>query len=371
MPSQIITKNSVTGSAVPTTSDLVRGELALNLTDGRIYSRDEGTTIVELGTNPSTIAITAGTIDGTVIGGTTTAAISGTTGQFSTSLNVDGTATMDGLEVKSDGAIVQVSSADYDVALLGRRGSSGTDLDKGFMRLRDTGTTKVVIDSAGSTYFNGGNVGIGTDSPTDKLTLDSGQMRLSDSYGIRWGSASTAIYGSGGAGTLQMYTNSSEAMRIDSSGNVMVGKTGGSTTETGHQIFPSGQMYIYSPSTEAMRFYETSGSGQQVGSISITASATAYNTSSDYRLKDITGSLQGSGAYIDSLNPVEGTWKADGSVFVGLIAHEADEVSRTPIATGEKDGEEMQSMSYSSSEMMANILAELQSLRKRVAELEA
>ena len=88
MPSQIIIKNSVTGSAVPTTSHIVRGELALNLTDGRIYSRDEGDTIVELGTNPSTIAIPAGTIDGTVIGGTTPAAISGTTGQFATSLNV-------------------------------------------------------------------------------------------------------------------------------------------------------------------------------------------------------------------------------------------------------------------------------------------
>ena len=70
------------------------------------------------------------------------------------------------LEVKGDGSSVQVSSADYDVALLGRRGSSGTDLDKGYMRLRDTGTTKVAIDSAGNTYFNGGNVGIGTSSPS-------------------------------------------------------------------------------------------------------------------------------------------------------------------------------------------------------------
>jgi hypothetical protein len=70
-----------------------------------------------------------------------------------------------------------------------------------------------------------GYVGIGTSSPSDKLTLDSGQMRLSDNYGIRWGSAATAIYGSAGAGTLQMYTNSAEAMRIDSSGKVGIGET--------------------------------------------------------------------------------------------------------------------------------------------------
>ena len=43
--------------------------------------------------------IDGGNIDGAVIGGTTAAAVSGTTGQFATSLNVDGTATVDGLTV--------------------------------------------------------------------------------------------------------------------------------------------------------------------------------------------------------------------------------------------------------------------------------
>jgi hypothetical protein len=47
------------------------------------------------------VDINGGTIDGTVIGGTTPAAISGTTGQFGTSLNVDGTVTADGLTVSS------------------------------------------------------------------------------------------------------------------------------------------------------------------------------------------------------------------------------------------------------------------------------
>jgi hypothetical protein len=44
-----------------------------------------------------TVDINGGTIDGTVIGGATAAAITGTTGQFGTSLNVDGTVTADGL----------------------------------------------------------------------------------------------------------------------------------------------------------------------------------------------------------------------------------------------------------------------------------
>ena len=108
-----------------------------------------------------------------------------------------------------------------------------------------------------------------------------------------------------------------------------------------------------------------------VGTISTSGSATTYGTSSDYRLKNITGPITTSGAYIDSLNPVEGTWKVDGSTFVGLIAHEVQEASRTQVATGTKDGAEMQAMDYSNSELIANLIAEVKSLRQRVATLEA
>ena len=51
----IVTKNSSTASDVPTTSDLVQGELAVNVTDKRIYTENASTAIVELGTNPSSI----------------------------------------------------------------------------------------------------------------------------------------------------------------------------------------------------------------------------------------------------------------------------------------------------------------------------
>jgi len=117
--------------------------------------------------------------------------------------------------------------------------------------------------------------------------------------------------------------------------------------------------------------YYFNRSGSSVGTISVTTTATAYNTSSDYRLKNVTGPIKNSGAYIDSLNPVEGTWKADGSPFVGLIAHEVQEVSRTQVVTGEKDGEEMQGMDYSNAEIIANLIAEVKSLRSRIAALEA
>lgn len=121
----------------------------------------------------------------------------------------------------------------------------------------------------------------------------------------------------------------------------------------------------------AQFFFSTSA----VGSITTNGTITTYNTTSDYRLKDVTGPLTTSGAFIDALSPKVGTWKADGSPFVGLIAHEVQAVSPSSVH-GEKDGEHegaiiRQKMDYSSPEIMANILAELQSLRARVAVLEA
>jgi hypothetical protein len=174
-------------------------------------------------------------------------------------------------------------------------------------------------------------------------------------------------------------------MRIDSSGNLLVGTTQTPATLLtdgyGGFAYDSASNYIVSSAFNgASAFFKRENSngpvvgflrdGTDVGNISVTTTATAYNTSSDYRLKDVAGPITNSGAYIDALKPVQGSWKADGSRFIGLIAHEVQEVSETPIATGEKDGEEMQGMDYSAPELIANLIAEIQSLRARVAQLE-
>jgi len=58
MATKIVTKNSSTASAVPTASDLVQGELAVNVADKRLFTEDNAGAIVELGTNPSTLTVT-------------------------------------------------------------------------------------------------------------------------------------------------------------------------------------------------------------------------------------------------------------------------------------------------------------------------
>jgi hypothetical protein len=115
----------------------------------------------------------------------------------------------------------------------------------------------------------------------------------------------------------------------------------------------------------------------EVGGISFTSSATTYGTSSDYRLKDNQQPLTGSGPFIDALKPKSWSWKIDGSRGVGFIAHEVQDISPSSVV-GEKDAmredgvtPKYQSMEYGSAEFVANIVAELQDLRKRVALLES
>lgn len=76
-----------------------------------------------------------------------------------------------GLHLKGDGRRILIDSTDYNLVSLGRRGSSGSGLDKAYFRMKSAGTNTVVIDTDGSSYFNGGNVGIGTTNPLSPLSV--------------------------------------------------------------------------------------------------------------------------------------------------------------------------------------------------------
>ena len=102
--------------------------------------------------------------------------------------------------------------------------------------------------------------------------------------------------------------------------------------------------------------------GSQQGSITSTGTGVAFNTTSDYRLKNISGIITESGKFIDSLKPYQGTWKSDNSKFVGFLAHEVQEISPTSVIGNkdavDKEGNDIyQSMEYGSAEFIANIIA--------------
>ena len=121
--------------------------------------------------------------------------------------------------------------------------------------------------------------------------------------------------------------------------------------------------------------YYTYGSST-VGSITQNGTTgVLYNLTSDYRLKNNPVALADSGVFVDALQPKTWDWWDGSGKGVGFIAHEFMEIAKYS-GHGEKDAVDAkgnpiyQSIQPSSSEVMANLVAEIQSLRKRLTALE-
>lgn len=236
-----------------------------------------------------------------------------------------------------------------------------------------TGGNFIVSDASG-------NVGIGTTAPSKKLEVFASANSLQIESVVRNDQSGSGVAAIGfnvsasaasettstkagiglvrtnsyGVGPLAFYVNSTtsvgdfttadERMRIDSSGNLLVGKTTTSSATAGFVASATG-MSATNTSAEAANFNRQSSDGTliimrradtSVGTISVTASATAYNTSSDYRLKEDIAPMTGALAKVAALKPVTYKWKVDGSNGEGFIAHELAEVCAHAVS-GEKD----------------------------------
>ena len=175
---------------------------------------------------------------------------------------------------------------------------------------------------------------------------------------------------SGTAGNAITFT---QAMTLDASGNLLIATT--TTTGNGAAFLPAGSgsgMLLRIAKASEGTAHQFAVASNVVGSIYTTASLTTYNSTSDHRLKTVIGPVDGSGARIDALQPIEYTWKTDGSQTRGFLAHQFQEVYAGSV-TGEKDAVDAegkpvyQAMQASSAEVIADLVAEMQSLRKRLA----
>jgi hypothetical protein len=102
------------------------------------------------------------------------------------------------------------------------------------------GTAKVLLDSNGVSYLNGGNVGIGSQAPTQKLDV-AGAINIQDGYSLRYNDSSNiSIVGSSSLGLTSTALNHhfkaydgvssySEYMTIATGGNVGIGSASPST----------------------------------------------------------------------------------------------------------------------------------------------
>jgi hypothetical protein len=182
----------------------------------------------------------------------------------------------------------------------------------------DTGDLTIL--SLGTTGAGGQGIRLGVNTTNSVTTI---KNNTSASYGM-------AFYSSDGT---------SESMRIDSSGRVGINTTS-----------PTARLHINSDAdsiTPARFNVTTTGAaskncvifqreGTNVGFITVTNAATAYATSSDYRLKENIVPMTGALATVTQLKPVTYKWKIDGSDGQGFIAHELQAVVPDAVV-GEKD----------------------------------
>ena len=139
-------------------------------------------------------------------------------------------------------------------------------------------------------------------------------------------------------GFIAAYTNNTERMRVDNSGNIFFGAT--SASAPSYYFAPDsggGSFLSIKDSTNARTAFEFHNPNGTIGSITTSGSATSYNTSSDYRLKTDAQPMTGASARVLALNPVNFKWIADGTRVDGFLAHEAQAVVPEAV-TGTKDG---------------------------------
>jgi len=149
---------------------------------------------------------------------------------------------------------------------------------------------------------------------------------------------------------INFVTGGSERMRILSTGQVSFGTSSPLAGSRMFTLASASNPYGFTTQNDAttgtmfVAVFHSNGASA-IGSITTSNTATAFNTSSDYRLKENIQPLENGLERLNNLKPVKFDWKEDGTSSEGFIAHEAQEVFSDAV-TGKKDGEEMQGMDY-------------------------
>ena len=249
-------------------------------------------------------------------------------------------------EVKTD-SVVNVSG-DND---------SGIDLSTNdVVAIKTADTERLRIDS-------GGNVGIGTSSPTQNLDVSgTGNQAIAitstDSGDTSINFADTdnnigKLTYQHSSNAMLFRVNDAERMRIDSTGKVGIGYSSPASklnvngtvyfnkTSTGDYTSGfewqgnNGALVLYrtagvtmlvgrSNSGEAIRFNRATS---DVGSIDVSVASTSYNTSSDHRLKENVADMTGAIDRVKQLAPKRFNFIVDADTTVdGFLAHEAQAV---------------------------------------------
>jgi hypothetical protein len=382
---------STTAAATPSAGNLASGELALNITDGKLFYKDNGGSVQVLATKAGASGDVVGpgsSTDNALVRFDTT---TGKLVQNSVGILSDAGALSGLTDISASGSVTLSGGTAYGVAYL--NGSKVLTTGSGFVFDSSGNLGLGVAPSAwvGQTAFQVSDASFSGRGNTADLMMnayfDASNYRyvrtfFASRYQQQDGAHRWSIAPSGTAGNAISFT---QAMTLDASGNLLVGITAVSDTPANGVVIrgdvsgTSGAVNVGHASgvvtgTAYMNFaYNGGGIG------SITQNGTTgvlYNTVSDARLKTVKGAVSGHGERIDALLPVEYEWKADGTKARGFLAHQFQEVYAGSV-TGSKDAVDAdgkpvyQQMEPSTPEVMADLVAEIQSLRARVLALES
>ena len=151
---------------------------------------------------------------------------------------------------------------------MGAYGDSGADLDNGFLNLSLDGSEKIRLLANGTSYFNGGNVGIGTTSPNAKLNVN-GNIKIEGTNSLFFGGSASvpswAINSSGNDLIINDQATTSGDVLFTNDGNVGIGTTS-----------PTNKLHIQG--SQATVYSSTDSGGQASAGTTINNTNTAGNT---------------------------------------------------------------------------------------------
>ena len=250
----------------------------------------------------------------------------------------------------------------------------------GRLSIHDTSQNEDIrFDSNGDSYFNGGNLGVGTTSPDEKLDV-AGNVVVNNGGFYKFGDGTVRIYGETSTDIMSFVTNDLERMRIDSSGTVLIGMTSDNylATDDGIQLKAAGNIRIGGSGTSArnvMSFVNnTGGTPAEVGGIQTSGSSTSFNTSSDYRLKENVNYEFNALSRVAQLKPARFNFIVDADTTVdGFIAHEVSDIVPEAIS-GTKDAVDDEGnpryQGIDQSKLVPLLTKAIQELSAKVEELE-
>jgi len=251
-----------------------------------------------------------------------------------------------------------------------------------------------------------GNLGVGTTSPLSRVDVraeagELGRFAISNAgvgYLLIGGGASTteglrlSYNNSEGSSNINNFfnahlafsTNNTERARITSGGAVGINRTNPNAfAQLSVSFNPTATLVnngvglsvdTTTNTTNAVFAQWVNENGNGIGSVTRVAqtNAVAYNTTSDRRLKENIFPADDAGSVIDAIEIVKHDWKEGGHVRYGVVAQDLHEVAPEAVSPGDPDDVEKLKRSWGVdySKLVPMLIKEVQSLRKRVAELE-